>query len=167
MAKIGPSERLDQPQMYVIDDELKEFVESGVATVVGTVDGDGHPHIVFGWGSRCRGGSSIEVFVEEARSNRTMANIADNGRIALTLASPVSYRSIQFKGFVDESSAATPGDEPWIQKHRDAFIVELLLIGDPPEAARNLPMSGPLIRLRFDAQAAYDQTPGPEAGRQL
>jgi hypothetical protein len=40
------------------------------------------------------------------------------------------------------------------------------LIGDPPEIIRSLWLDD-IVRLTFDVDAAYDQTPGPEAGKPL
>ena len=38
--------------VYRINPELKEFLESGVACLVGTGDAGGRPHLIHGWGPR-------------------------------------------------------------------------------------------------------------------
>ena len=158
----------ERPQMYVIDDELKEFVESGVATIIGTVDRAGRPHIVFGWGARVgEDRTSVTVFVEEARASRPFSNLAETATVAMTVTSPVSYRSVQFKGALLATGSAEAADEPWVQKQRDAFQVETMLVGDSPQSMKNMAMSGPLVWLRFKTERAFDQTPGPEAGLPL
>ena len=49
---------------------------------------------------------------------------------------------------------------------REAFVVSTSLIGDPPEAIRGMWMDG-IVRLAFRVERAFDQTPGPGAGKPL
>ena len=152
---------------FTIDADLKEFVESGVAVLVGTGDAERRPHVTYGWGPRVRDdGSTIDVFLDEPRSARTFANARANGRVAMTIADPVSVRSVQFKGaFIDDGSASGE-DIAWVQRHREAFVVSTSLIGDPPNIIRSMWMDQ-VVRLSFRVETAFDQTPGPNAGKPL
>lgn len=160
-ARSGP------PGTFRIDDALKEFIESGVAVLVATGDAHRRPHVTYGWGPRVgRDRVSIDVFLDTARSNETLANACDNGRIAMTLADPVSYRSVQLKGTFLDVGEATPEDDAWVQRHREAFVVTTSLVGDPPGAIRSMWM-GQVVRVSFAVERAFDQTPGPSAGKPL
>lgn len=154
--------------MYLISDELKEFIESGAAVVVGTTDGAGRPEIAYGWGTRVHADDRdrIDVFVETQRCERTLANIAANGRVAVTWASPTTYRSIQLKGMGSGPFEPAEGDQAWVQRHRDAFSAATALVGDPPTATRNSWMD-PVVRIEVAVERAFDQTPGPNAGKPL
>jgi hypothetical protein len=120
-----------------------------------------------GWGPRVReDGQTIDVYLDAPRAGSTLANLEDNGRMAMTVAHPVNYRSAQFKGtFVDSGE---PGDDERrrVQRHREDFAVSTSLIGDPPEIIANLWLED-VIRVSFKVEAAFDQTPGPEAGKPL
>jgi hypothetical protein len=153
--------------MYRIDDALKEFLESGVAVIVGTGDAAGRPHVTFAWGPRVHESRTrMDVFLEAARSDRPLANLRANDRIAMTVAHPVIYRSVQLKGRFYESAPLDEADQAWVTRHRDDFLVTTSLIGDPPAAIQAMWLDE-VIRITFDTEAAFDQTPGPKAGRAL
>jgi hypothetical protein len=153
--------------MYSIDGDLKEFIESGVAAIVGTGDSNGRPHLTYGWAPRVVDASGVlEVFLDKERADPTLADLGENGRIAMTLAHPVSYRSVQFKGRFRDAGEPSEGDAEYIQKRRDDFVTSTSLVGDPPSTIRNLWLKD-TVRVTFEVERAFDQTPGPEAGREL
>jgi hypothetical protein len=155
------------PASYRIDDALKEFLESGVAVLVGTGDHQGRPGVGQGWGPRVHDdGNTVDVFVDTARAQSILANLEENPRIAMTVAHPVSVRSVQLKGAFRGSGEATDIDRSWVQRHREAFVTSTSLVGDPPEVIRNLWLDE-VVRLTFSVEAAFDQTPGPGAGKPL
>jgi hypothetical protein len=152
---------------FRIDSNLQEFMESGVAVIVGTGDLDGRPHVVYGWGPRARnGGKVVDVFLDTLRAEQTLADLELNGRIAMTLGEPVSYRSVQIKGNFIETAPPTPEDEAWVERHRADFSTTTALIGDPPTITANLWLDE-VVRVSFAPEQAFDQTPGPDAGKPL
>jgi hypothetical protein len=153
--------------MYEIGDELKAFVESGVAVLVGTGDARGRPRIDYGWGPRVRpDGVTVDVFLDVERAGCALANLRENKKIALTVADPVSYRSVQFKGTFRGTRAANEDDRAWVQRHREDFVGVTSLVGDSPATIRNMFLDE-VLRLEFVVESAFDQTPGPEAGKAL
>jgi hypothetical protein len=152
--------------MFRIDDSLKEFIESGVATLIGTGDSGGRPHVAYGWAPRVTEEGTVEVFVDAARAERTLANLEANGRIAVTVAHPVSVRSVQLKGRFRESGPPNPADKEYVQQRREDMVTSTSLIGDPPDIIRALWLED-VVRLSFTVDQAFDQTPGPNAGQPL
>ena len=153
--------------MFQIDDTVKEFVESGVAVLIGTGDSEACPHAAYGWGPRVRADRvSIDVFLDEARSERTLANLRANGRIAMTMTHPVSYRSLQLKGTFRESGAPDEADRDWVRQQREGFVASAALVGDPPAVIRNLWLED-VVRITFAVEHAFNQTPGAAAGAPL
>lgn len=152
--------------MYRIDAELKEFLESGVALQVGTANLDGEPHGGSAWGPRVNDDGTCTVFLDTRRAARQLANLAMNPKLAVVFAHPVSYRSVQLKGRWISTSAATKEDDDWVKLHREQFATNVVLIGDSPETIRNTWMLD-VIRIDFAVEAAFDQTPGPNAGQPL
>ena len=80
--------------MFSIDDELKEFCESGVAVIAGWVDVTGHPRVSYAWGPRVHpGGERLSVYVERARCASLLeAAEAPGAQLAVTCTEPVSAR---------------------------------------------------------------------------
>jgi hypothetical protein len=153
--------------MYQIDDNLKEFVHSGVAAIVATGDSRRRPHVKMGWSPRVHDdGQTVDVFLDAARASQTLANLRENGRIAMTVVHPVSVRSVQFKGTFRGEGSPSGDDDQWVQRGREEFSVSTALVGDPPEVIRNLWLPD-VVRISFVVEQAFDQTPGPEAGKPL
>ncbi|MCK9519110.1 MAG: pyridoxamine 5'-phosphate oxidase family protein [Dehalococcoidia bacterium] len=153
--------------MYRIDDDLKEFLESGVAILVGSADEQGHPQLAQGWGPMVAADRvHMSVFLDTARAHRTLANLRATRNVAVTFASPISYRSVQIKGHFLDTATPNATERDWVQHHRHAFLTATALIGDPLAGSRNLWMDD-VIRLDFSVDRAFNQTPGPEAGNPL
>lgn len=153
--------------MYVIDNELKELLESGVAATAATADEDGRPHLAIAWGPRVHpDGTAVTIFLEVARAEIALADLRTTQRIALTVADPVSYRSVQLKGRQLAVTEADDADRAWVQRHREAFMVTTALVGESPVAVRNRWMED-VLRVDFQVEQAFDQTPGPDAGKPL
>ena len=70
--------------MLSIDDSQRNLIESGAAVSVGTRSRDLAPDALRAWGPRVSADRrSIEVFVDRPNSQRCVANLQDNGRIAI------------------------------------------------------------------------------------
>jgi hypothetical protein len=154
--------------VFRIDDELKEFIHRGVAVVLGTASAEGRPHVTYVWGPKVlESRARLHVFLEVPRSEQPVANLEETRLAAVTLAEPVSYRSFQLKGRYQGLTPATSDEVSWVERHREAFSSQTALIGDSPGVRRNAWMDAPLLRLEVDVEAAFDQTPGPNAGQPL
>lgn len=53
-----------------------------------------------------------------------------------------------------------------MRRGREAFVARTSLIGDSPDMVRSLWLDD-VVRVAFEVEAAFDQTPGPEAGKPL
>ena len=153
--------------MPTIDDEMKAFLESEVDNFIATRNAKHEPHIGRAWGARVAdSGESIEVFVDRAHSLDALADLRENGIIAISWSQPTTYKTIQLKGHCVEIGDPAPGDFAWIERHRKLFTDGLKVIGFPPEVARAM-WSSQVVRVRLLVEHAFDQTPGPRAGREL
>ncbi len=153
--------------MHELDEVTAAFLQlSGLAAQVGSAGPDGRPQVAAAWGPRYNSDGTMTVYLDTARAGQTLANLAMNRNIALILADPISYKSVQIKG--EWLSAAPPSEEERgaVQRHREAFASNLALVGDKPDAIRNLWMED-VTRIDFAVHAAFDQTPGPQAGQPL
>jgi hypothetical protein len=150
----------------MLDVELKTFLESDVAIIVGTCDGDLVPEIVRAFAAQVNGqGAVIQLFVGKAAAAQTLANLLVNRRMAVTFCSPTNYRTVQLKGWFRHIEDARPEDKAIIDRYQEAFVTTVAAYG-LNEVIRNIWGADP-IRLSFEPESIFDQTPGPGAGRPL
>jgi hypothetical protein len=153
--------------MLSIDEDQRALIESGAAVSVGTRSSDLTPNALQAWGPRVSSDRrSIELFVDRPNSQRCVENLQDNGRIAMCFVNIHTFRALQLKGRCVEIGDPGPDDWAWIERHRDAFTDATAMIGFPREVVRNM-WSTQVVRLRFVVEEFYDQTPGPNAGREI
>jgi general stress protein 26 len=148
----------------MISKTLADFLQSPVSVLVGSRDAQRVPEAMRSAGMRVSAdGTRFSLYLPVAGSARTVANLRDNGRVAVTVSRPHDNRSVQVKGTV---TALREGDEA------DRVIAETYRA---QYGAGNEPLGIPLaISLRFkvfpcfvvEAQVTelYEQTPGPNAG---
>lgn len=153
--------------------ELETFFERGVSLMLGTRDADLVPELIRGWGPRLsRDRRSVSLCVAKAGSARTLENLRDNGRMAVTCALPLNSSAIQLWGRCIGTAPATRRDLIAVQAHRDAFarVNESIGVRRPFIEAlwqRELAGSPAMVRIRFVAEQIFNQTPGPDAGSPL
>jgi hypothetical protein len=153
--------------------ELQAFLELGASLMVGTRDADCVPELMRAWGPRVgRDRRSVTLCVARAGSARTLANLRDNGRLAVTCARPLDSNAIQLWGRCLGRGPATRQDLAAVRAHRDVFARVNEGIGIPRpfiEALwqRELAGSPAMVRIRFAADQIFNQTPGPGAGSPL
>ena len=154
--------------MAEIDDELRTFLQGGGALVIGTHDGSLNPEITRGWGLRVLDRSTVELCVGLPSSENTLRNLEANGRIAATFVAPGVYRQVQLKGRLLAVVEPAPEDREWVERSHRGFRDSVEPVGIPaPLAPRFWNYDEGLAKVRFVVEEAYDQTPGPRAGRPL
>ena len=150
-----------------MDTRLQKCVEPGVSVIVGTVDADGNPACCRAVGLHTRDAlATVTVFVPIATSERTMANVAATGRIAVVTTHPISHCATQLKGTVQRTRAAREDEEPFIASHFAGFGGVLNTIGYPPRITRSV-VHWPAYALELRVEEIYEQSPGPKAGTRL
>jgi len=150
-----------------LSDEVVELLGSGVVMSVATRDAALAPELVPGMGSRVgRDRRTLTVFVPEELAAQTLANIAHNGQLAVTLTRPSDHKSLQIKGGTRGVRDATDGDRPSLELLRGAMIEQLASFGMPRAITRRLTW-WPGVAIDIDVSEVFVQTPGPGAGRPL
>ena len=153
--------------------ELEALIERGASLMVGTRDSENVPELVRAWGPRVsRDRTHISVCVALAAGGRTLENLRDNARVAVTFALPANSNAMQVWGRCIGTRRAQRDDLSAVQQHRETFARVNKDIGVPPafiEALwqRELAGSPVMVRIRFVAERVFNQTPGPDAGSPL
>ncbi len=148
----------------MISNEVATFLESGLSILVGTRDDRLVPEAVRGCGARVlAGGTELLVLVPDATGGPTFANLASNGRIAVTFCRPRDHRSLQLKGQVIEVGPAPADERAFVDRYRCQLAQELAVVGVAPRICFRM-AAWPAHAVRMRVAAAFVQTPGPGAG---
>lgn len=149
--------------MTVIDAALAAFAEGDAAQTIGTADGSRAPTIGRAWGLRVRDGHLVRALV--GADAATASNLVPSARIAVLLVDIATYRSVQLKGSIESVEAPTPSDRAVHDRYVDEFGAALRANDRDTPLDGVLPVE--LVAVTIDADAVFDQTPGPGAGRPL
>lgn len=151
----------------MISPELQSFLESGVSLLIGTRDARMLPACMRAFGTRVEpGGTELTVFLPEATSATALANLRDNGRIAVAFSRIQDHYSLQLKGRAVELRPAALTERAVVQRYCSAFAESLAFVGMPP--AMTLRMAHwPSHAVRVAVESVFVQTPGPGAGDPL
>jgi len=156
-----------------LPEDVKAFIERGPSVMVGTRDAELVPELVRAWGPRISADRTrVSVSVAMAAGARTIANLRDNSRLAVTFAFPADSHAIQLWGRCTGTGPPRRDDLTAVERHRDLFAQVNKTLGVPLpfiEALwqRELAESLDMITIRFVAERIFNQTPGPDAGSQL
>lgn len=157
---------LDWPTME-IRSELVDFLTSGVSLLVGTRDPDNVPACVRAMGAIVAPDRrSLTVLLPVATADRTLANLRDNGRIAVTFSRIIDHRGVQIKGQCLAIRPATADEERVQRAYADAWFAALEEIGLPRATTARLAVT-PGVAIEVRPETVFEQTPGPSAGRVL
>jgi len=152
----------------VLAPENISLLEGGCGVIVGTVCSDGAPHVSRGWGITVISVDPAEIrLLLDVDDTLAAANLAANGRVAVTGGDIRTLHSIQFKGEATSVEAATDDDRRRAARYADDFFGNVHTVdGTPLELLHGLePPDFTACRVRI--AELYDQSPGPGAGTRL
>ena len=154
----------------LLDEEHAAFIQGGVSIVaasssarqVSSIGGIAGCHVA---PDRRR----VTVFLAASQAPQLLADIRACGRIAVVFSLPSTHRSFQLKS--DDATARPPaaGELAVVHRHVEAFADEIAPFGHVPEQARVLLSCADddLVAIDFTPGTAFEQTPGPGAGKQI
>jgi hypothetical protein len=144
------------------------LLEGGCGVIIGTVARDGAPHVSRGWGITVVSVDPPEVrLLLDADDTDATANLAANGRVAVTGGDIRTLHSIQFKGEATAVEAATDDDRRRAEQYAHDFFGNINEVdGTPLDLLDGLePRDYAVCTVRISE--LYDQSPGPSAGTRL
>lgn len=146
------------------DQGVVELLACGPSIVVGTVDADNHPSACRAVAIEARADrQGLTLYLPLATSAEAIANIASNGRVAITISRPADHRTIQIKGRSERVRVATADEASVVTGSIEAFADTLDDIGLPRGLTRRL-ASWPAFAVEVQVEALFEQSPGPRAG---
>ena len=151
----------------MLDKNLTEFLEQGVAIHIGTRNARLEPN-----GARVTAvrvedeGRCLVAYIPKASTKSVLDDLQANGQAALSFARPADDRAVQVKGqFVSLRDAAAE-EESFVIAQWQGFLKQLDLIGLPGAGTATWTM-WPCVAVRIRVTALFSQTPGPDAGAVL
>lgn len=147
--------------------EVIELLSSGVVMSIGTRDATMAPECTPAMGSRVqRDRRGLTVFVPLALAPSALANLRDNGQIAVNVVRPSDDKTIQIKGRARGVRDATDDDRSLQELQRAALVEQLAIVGLPRATARRIAW-WPSVAIDIDVDDVFVGTPGPGAGMRL
>ena len=154
----------------MIPEKIVEFIHGPVFISAGTRDEKLHPAHVWAVGAVVNPDrETVTFFVPESRSDRILANLKENGRIALAVGSP-THEAYQLKGVYVSARPADDKDRAIQEIYRSKLWPFCVQSGYPEPIARPLVLGfvyQPAVAITFRVEEIFRQTPGPDAGKKI
>ncbi len=167
MLRIRSQLRKESPRP-VFEPETVEFLESGCALIVGTVDAHGAPHATRGWSAKVLDAGEARLRLGlDALDSTVLDNLQETGRIAVTGADVRTLRSAQMKGRAGDLVPADDLDRERIARYCDAFYTDVYESDGTPRPLLDRLTPADFVMCEVTVDEYYDQTPGPAAGNEL
>ncbi|HWJ05818.1 MAG TPA: hypothetical protein VNS57_08510 [Steroidobacteraceae bacterium] len=156
-------------QALRLDPDHAAFVQGGVSVVVSSRNDQLVADVLRGCGCRVsRNRRKVTVLVERERAGTVVDDIRANGHIAVVFSQPSTHRTLQLKGTDATVARATPADLRTSRGHLEAWMADMQKLGYEGAFTRAVRGEGSdLLAISFTVAAAFEQTPGPAAGRRL
>jgi hypothetical protein len=146
---------------------VQELIAAGPSLLMGTRDATLLPEttrltgIVLGPEA-----DALTVFVADAAADRALANLRDNGQVAITCSHPATHVTYQLKGKATGVRRAKGPEREIVDRYRAEFSCRLEEVGVSVDVSSRL--SGwPAYAIRVQVLEIFEQTPGPGAGERV
>lgn len=134
---------------------------------IGTRDAQNWPEIAVPAGAEVGPSAGVlVVYLPKICSDRSVANLRDNGSVALVLSNPFDHHSVQVKGRVIRLGDAPEESRERVERHMARLAERLAGVGIPPRVTLRS-NRWPCWKLELEIDDVFLQTPGPNAGRRL
>lgn len=138
---------------------------------LGSVDAQGRPHVCRALAADALPDGRMLAVVAERAAPRVVAALRATAQVALVMASPRTNRTLHLKGRDAAVAPAQPEHAALVQRCRQALLDDISAFDGFTGApfVDNWYGAGlhELVAVRFGIDGAWDQTPGPGAGRAL
>jgi len=152
----------------VLDDEQARWLrEIAPSITFSSCDATGAPSLGQGIGVRVTASSGVRVFMVEARNRAAVADLRAGRPIAVVFTHSPTLRSLQLKAPRAVEAALEPGDREHIDAYVNAVVKAWVYAPEPFVRKLLATGPGPILAFEIEPTAAFDQTPGPQAGAAL
>jgi len=150
------------------DLRLRALAGEPVMMMVAAAGPDGRAALARGMGMRpTSDGAALDVFVSGGQWSRTLEGLRPGQPLALTLCRPATYETVQVKGPVLAVTRADADGLAWARAYVERTSPHLGELGVGDAQMRPWLRLDDLVQVRFAPDTAFEQTPGPRAGRPM
>ena len=148
----------------LITQDVCARLEVAAVVLVASVDATGSPTCAHAAALKVAPGESVAtVYLPVATCQAILADIATNGRLAVTCGNPLDNGAVQLKGRSRRVRMAAEDERAFVDARQAIHAASIEHIGVPRRYARGL-VSWPAFAVELAIEAVFDQTPGPRAG---
>ncbi len=160
---------MDDPPPSPIGPQQAALIGGRVSIIVGSRDASLRPHLIRALGCRLDGERRrVTVLLPRRASERVIADLQANGRIAVVFSEPTTHRTLQLKGDDAQVVPCVAADSALAETHLREFIAEIGELHFAPEVAVTIhDRDDGMVAVQFTVTEAFEQTPGPQAGAPL
>ena len=152
----------------VLDDEQARWLlEIAPSITFSSCDATGAPSLGQGIGIRVTAPSRVRVFMVETRNRAVVADLRAGRPVAVVFTHSPTLRSLQLKAARAVETALEPGDREHVEAYVDAVVKAWVYAPEPFVRTLLATGPGPIVAFELEPSAAFDQTPGPQAGAAL
>lgn len=154
----------------LLDAPRADFLTHHVSILVGSCSAECVPSVARAYGCRVTPDRrSITVFLSVAQAQQVLRDLRAGGGIAVVFSRPRTHETVQLKGARVQIAPLADGDRETMRTYGRSFGEEVGAVGFGAPF-QNAIMSGvedEAVAVSFTPSAAFEQTPGPSAGRPL
>lgn len=154
----------------LFDADHAAFMQRGVSLSVASCGHANLPSVARALGCRIADDQrKVRIMVSEKQAADVLAHVAQRGALAVVFSEPSTHRTVQLKGQDASVEKVVAADLQAVARYRASFVQELVPLGYDPKLIHAL-LACPdadLAVLAFTPNAAFSQTPGPNAGQAL
>jgi len=158
------------PTPLQLDPDHLRFMTGGVSINTGSGGASGLPSQCRAFGCRVDdSGRRVTVFLSGAQAADLLRDVGQSGALAVVFSDPPTHRTMQIKGRDARVEPLAPGDPAVVAAYRTAFVACLRPLGFTEAMVRALLdcPNADLVAVAFTPEAAFNQTPGAQAGAPL
>jgi len=154
----------------VLDATHAAFIASGPSILVASRNAANVPSVARAIGCRISPGlGQVMLFLSASQSRALLDDVRATRTLAAIFDEPPTHRAIQIKGDDAQVGALEAGDPERIAAYTDAFVFHIERVGYAERWTRTF-LAAPeqdYVAVTFTPNAAFTQTPGPNAGAPL
>ncbi len=155
---------------FVLDEAHAAFIQRGVSINVASCSAGHVPSLTRAIGCRVAPDRrTVTLFLSLPRAGQLLRDLRAGGGIAAVFTLPTTHQTIQLKGASAAIVALEPGDRAAIEAYAASFVAQIKQLGcrEPFASAMVSAIDDEAVAVRFTPNAAFLQTPGPNAGQRL
>jgi len=158
------------PETPVLDATSADFITHHVSILVASSDRAHVPSITRAFGCRVSTDRrTVTLFLSVPRSTAVLRDLRAGGGMAVVFSRPSTHETLQLKGMTARILPLADEDRARMQVYGQSLAEDIRQIGwrEPFVSALSSVLGDEAVAVEFTPTAAFEQTPGPAAGRRL